>query len=129
MKFRIFACALSAAVALTAGTASANVRLRLANSLSDDHPTSQALKSFADEVAERTDGEVTIRLFLNGVLGSEGETLEQLKNGVNAMRMPVDDLLKHRPHQVEGQTSSGRLGAGASARRARTRSARDSSRD
>ncbi len=24
---------------------------------SDDHPTSQALKSFADEVAERTDGE------------------------------------------------------------------------
>lgn len=81
MKFRIFACALSAAVALTAGTASANVRLRLANSLSDDHPTSQALKSFADEVAERTDGEVTIRLFLNGVLGSEGETLEQLKNG------------------------------------------------
>jgi len=26
-----------------------------------------------------------------------GDVIEQLKNGVNAMRMPVDDLLQHWP--------------------------------
>lgn len=76
--------ALIVAAGLTAAfttAADARTTLRLANALSDDHPTSIALQEFADTVEERTEGEVSIRLFLNGVLGSETETLEQLKQG------------------------------------------------
>jgi len=77
---RIMGLALASGLMLTAA-AQARTTLRLANALSADHPTSIALQQFADEVKEKTKGEVQIRLFLNGVLGSESETLEQLKNG------------------------------------------------
>ncbi|OCX66904.1 hypothetical protein BFP70_03500 [Thioclava sp. SK-1] len=81
MKFSSLAIALTSVLALSVGAADAKTRLRLANALSEDHPTSTALKQFAQEVEDRTNGEVTIKLFLNGVLGSEREVLEQLQNG------------------------------------------------
>ncbi|TQS70863.1 TRAP transporter substrate-binding protein [Rhodobacteraceae bacterium] len=90
--------AITTAAALAATTADAKTRLRLANALSEDHPTSTALKQFADEVDDRTDGEVTIRLFLNGVLGSEREVLEQLQNGaVDITRVNAGNLENFAP--------------------------------
>ncbi|WP_128255762.1 TRAP transporter substrate-binding protein [Falsirhodobacter deserti] len=98
MTFRNMTLALTAAVALVAGTADAKTRLRLANALSEDHPTSTALKQFAEEVEEKTDGEVSIRLFLNGVLGSEREVLEQLQQGaVDITRVSAGELENFDP--------------------------------
>lgn len=58
------------------------VTLRMAHSLGDSHPTSQALGIFVDEVHSRSNGEISIEVFGSGVLGSETETIEQLSRGV-----------------------------------------------
>lgn len=98
MKIRHYTFALASALALMAGTAEARVNLKLANALSEDHPTSVALKQFADEVEEKTGGEVKIRLFLNGVLGAEREVLEQLQNGaVDITRVSAANLENFNP--------------------------------
>ncbi|MBT9386194.1 TRAP transporter substrate-binding protein [Pseudooceanicola sp. CBS1P-1] len=98
MKLKTLAIAATAVVALMAGSVDAKTRLRLANSLSEDHPTSAALKQFADEVEQKTDGEVSIRLYLNGVLGSEREVLEQLQNGaVDMTRVSAGNLENFDP--------------------------------
>ncbi|OKH86347.1 TRAP transporter substrate-binding protein [Thalassospira sp. TSL5-1] len=98
MKYQKLAFALAAFATLAAGPVEAKTRLTLANSLSADHPTSTALQQFADEVKERTDGEVTIRLYLNAVLGSEREVLEQLQNGaVDMTRVSAGNLENFDP--------------------------------
>ncbi|WP_408008508.1 TRAP transporter substrate-binding protein [Pseudalkalibacillus sp. A8] len=56
-------------------------QLRLAHNLGEDHPVHKGLEKFADNVEEKTDGEITIKIFANGVLGDEKEVLEQLQNG------------------------------------------------
>lgn len=98
MKYQKLALTLTAIATLAVGQAEAKTRLTLANSLSADHPTSTALQQFADEVKERTDGEVTIQLFLNAVLGSEREVLEQLQNGaVDMTRVSAGNLENFDP--------------------------------
>jgi tripartite ATP-independent transporter DctP family solute receptor len=98
MKYQKLAFTLTAIATLAVGQAEAKTRLTLANSLSADHPTSTALQQFADEVKERTDGEVTIQLFLNAVLGSEREVLEQLQNGaVDMTRVSAGNLENFDP--------------------------------
>ncbi|RCK46516.1 hypothetical protein TH25_16820 [Thalassospira profundimaris] len=98
MKYQKIAFALAAFATLAAGPVEAKTRLTLANSLSADHPTSTALQQFADEVKERTNGEVTIRLYLNAVLGSEREVLEQLQNGaVDMTRVSAGNLENFDP--------------------------------
>ncbi|MAM57497.1 MAG: hypothetical protein CMN25_09210 [Salinicola sp.] len=85
-------------VTLSIASANADVRMRLANALSKDHPSSVVLQRFADEVREKTDGEVSIRLFVNGVLGSEREVLEQLQNGaVDITRVSAASLENFDP--------------------------------
>jgi len=98
MKAIAFIATTASILALVSSQASAETRLRLANALSKDHPTSVVLKQFADEIEERTDGEVSIRLFLNGVLGSEREVLEQLQNGaVDITRVSAANLENFNP--------------------------------
>ncbi len=97
---KTFTTALTALSVVTLGIASANadVRMRLANTLSNDHPSSVVLQQFADEVHEKTDGEVSIRLFVNAVLGSEREVLEQLQNGaVDITRVSAASLENFAP--------------------------------
>ncbi len=68
----------------TAGDDSGNgdsKQLKLAHNLGKDHPVNKALEKFADEVKEKTNGEVTIKIYPNGVLGSEKEVLEQVQSG------------------------------------------------
>ncbi|MFV0335111.1 MAG: TRAP transporter substrate-binding protein [Tropicimonas sp.] len=97
-KVHITTTALALCLAATAGTADAKVRLKLANALAEDHPTSIVLQKFADEVEEKTGGEVTIRLFVNAVLGSEREVLEQVQNGaVDITRVSAANLENFNP--------------------------------
>ncbi|WP_447928833.1 TRAP transporter substrate-binding protein [Vreelandella sp. EE27] len=81
MKVYLIAATALSTVFFSVSSVNADVRLRMANSLSQDHPSSVVLKQFADEINEKTNGEVSIQLFLNGVLGSEREVLEQMQNG------------------------------------------------
>jgi tripartite ATP-independent transporter DctP family solute receptor len=59
--------------------------LTLAHSLSEDHVTSVAVREFADDVYERSNGRLKIKIYPNGQLGSETEVLEQIMAGVGAM--------------------------------------------
>ena len=59
--------------------------LTLAHSLSQDHPVHIALEEFAKEVEEKTDGRYKVKIFPNGQLGSENESMEQILAGVLSM--------------------------------------------
>lgn len=59
--------------------------LRLAHGLAENHPVHQAMLRFADLAKQKTKGEIEIKVFANGTLGGERETLEQVQNGVLEM--------------------------------------------
>lgn len=67
------------ALAATAATAQ---ELRGWNIHVEDYPVSIAMESFAAEIAERTNGELTAKTFHNGVLGSQPDAIEQIRLGV-----------------------------------------------
>lgn len=46
------------------------------------HVWTQAANRFAERIAEETDGEVTVRVFPGGQLGSESDMLQQLQTGL-----------------------------------------------
>lgn len=50
--------------------------LTLAHGLSESHTVHIAMTKFADEVKEKTNGRIIIKIFPNGQLGSETENLE-----------------------------------------------------
>ena len=79
------ACALAPGQESSAGTGAQtdtdHVVLRLANSHNAQHITSQACQMFADLVAERTDGRITIECHFDGELGDERSTIEQCQFG------------------------------------------------
>lgn len=55
--------------------------LRYAENQPEGYPTTQAAYSFADEVEERTNGRVQIRVYSNGELGTESSIVEQMEYG------------------------------------------------
>ncbi|MEP5761401.1 MAG: TRAP transporter substrate-binding protein [Litoreibacter sp.] len=73
--------ALSGLLAVAATTAGA-AELRGWNVHVEDYPVSIAMESFMAEVAERTNGEVTGKIFHNGVLGNQPDAIEQIRLGV-----------------------------------------------
>ena len=68
------------ALALVASTATAE-ELRAWNIHTDGHPNTAAMDRFAELVAEKTDGDVTVEVFHGGVLGSQPDALEQVQLG------------------------------------------------
>lgn len=67
--------------------------LYLANNLSEDSCTTEAMYWFADQVKERTDGRVEIQLFNDGELGDSISCLEQLQyGGVDLVKTDVSAL-------------------------------------
>ena len=59
--------------------------LSLAHGLSESHTVHIAMTEFAEEVKEKTDGRIEIKIYPNGQLGSENENMEQLQAGVLSM--------------------------------------------
>ena len=59
--------------------------LTLAHSLSQEHSVHIALEEFAKEVEDKTDGRYQVKIFPNGQLGSENESMEQIMAGVLSM--------------------------------------------
>ncbi len=79
-NFTLKATFAAGALALAATTAQA-AELRAWNIHVEDYPNSIALESFAAEVAEKTGGEITMKIFHNGVLGSQPDAIEQVRLG------------------------------------------------
>lgn len=69
------------------GTASAWAQqsMRLAHGLAENHPVHLAMVRFAELAKQKSNGEIDIKIFANGTLGGERETLEQVQNGVLEM--------------------------------------------
>ena len=59
--------------------------LKLAHVLDQGHPVHAALAFMAKRLKEKSHGEVTLKIFPNGQLGSETESIEQVQRGVLAM--------------------------------------------
>lgn len=59
--------------------------LKLAHSLSTDHPVHEAMVYFAERVEEKSNGELQIEIYSGGQLGSEQQCLELLQLGGLAM--------------------------------------------
>ena len=79
-------CGVSGTTADSTGYSAENpLVLTLAHGLSETHTVHIAMTQFAEEVNEKTDGRIQVKIFPNGQLGSENENLEQLQAGVIAM--------------------------------------------
>ncbi|AWN45201.1 ABC transporter substrate-binding protein [Methylobacterium terrae] len=61
--------------------AAAEFSLKIAHPLAAAHPTNTRLLEAADRIAKDTDGRVELRIFPNGQLGGEADTLSQLRSG------------------------------------------------
>lgn len=75
------ALTLAVGLALPAASASA-AELRGWNIHVEDYPVSIGMESFMKEVTEKTGGEITGKIFHNGVLGSQPDAIEQTRLGV-----------------------------------------------
>lgn len=72
--------AVSASLVLAAGVASAE-NWRGWNIHVEDYPVSHGMEAFVAEVAEKTDGAITAKVFHGGVLGSQPDAIEQVRLG------------------------------------------------
>lgn len=79
--FTLRSAILGGCMAISA-TAVAAQELRGWNIHVEDYPVSIAMESFAAEIAEKTNGELTAKTFHNGVLGSQPDAIEQIRLGV-----------------------------------------------
>ena len=55
--------------------------LRLAHSLSVDHSVHQAMVYMGEQLAEKSDGKLTLKIYPSGQLGNEREAVELLQLG------------------------------------------------
>ena len=73
---------IGAAVALTfAGTAATAADWRGWNIHVEGYPNTVAMDKFAELLAEKTDGEITLQMFHGGTLGSQPDAIEQVRLG------------------------------------------------
>jgi tripartite ATP-independent transporter DctP family solute receptor len=81
LNFTLRSALIGSCLAIAATSATAQ-ELRGWNIHVEDYPVSIAMEAFAAEVAERTNGEITPKVFHNGVLGSQPDAIEQIRLGV-----------------------------------------------
>ena len=79
MNFTMSLIAAGAAVLLGTGAMADNWRAW--NIHNDGHPNTAAMDRFAELVAEKTGGEITVDVFHGGVLGSQPDAIEQVRIG------------------------------------------------
>jgi tripartite ATP-independent transporter DctP family solute receptor len=85
---------LALAVGLSLATvAPAKMVLKLGHYANAEHAGNQAAKMFAEGVAKRTNGEITVEIYPNNELGNPPEVLEQNVLGVIDMSLPTQGQL------------------------------------
>lgn len=94
MKGRVFfSAALAALMCLALALPAAAVELKFGHYAAETHPGHKASVMFADAVAKRTNGAVTIKIYPANQLGSPPEVLEQNKLGAIDMSLPTQGAL------------------------------------
>lgn len=78
---RIISTVIGALFALGASQAFAATTLKLSHNQNRDHAVHKAMVQFADDVKEKTQGEVRIRLYPDAQLGNQRESMELMQNG------------------------------------------------
>lgn len=68
-------------LAMAGSAAMAQTQLRAWNIHPDGYPVSEALKSFADQVARTTGGRYSVEVFNNGTLGDQPKAVGMVKSG------------------------------------------------
>ncbi|MBN3725423.1 TRAP transporter substrate-binding protein [Burkholderia sp. Ac-20379] len=79
-RTRVIAAAVAVLAAATTMSAEARV-FRSADVHSDTFPTNMAVKFMSDEIKKATDGKDSIKVYGNSALGSENETVDQVRIG------------------------------------------------
>ncbi|MDG3086506.1 TRAP transporter substrate-binding protein [Vibrio hannami] len=74
----LISCAIAATAALPAYAATT---FKLSHNQDRNHPVHKSMKYMADEVKKLTNGEVKIRIYPNGQLGTQRESMELMQNG------------------------------------------------
>jgi len=77
------ACTTLSALAFSAAPQAAE--LRSAEIHPDNYPTTQAVRHMGELIKERSQGRITIKVYSGGALGSENDSIEQVKLGALAM--------------------------------------------
>lgn len=75
------AAALPIVTIVTGRARAAPYRMKMASSQPGSHPTSLRMKEAAKRIVEKTDGKVQFRFFPDGQMGSESDTISQLRGG------------------------------------------------
>lgn len=79
---QIFAsCAAALAVAAALPATAADYTFRAAHYFKEDHPWNKGLTLFAKRVADDSKGRIQVDIFNSGILGSEAQTLQFVKDG------------------------------------------------
>lgn len=73
--------AVAAGLLVWAGSGMAQTRLRAWNIHPDGYPVTEAMKSFAQQVAKATQGRYQIEVFSNATLGDQPKAVQMLKSG------------------------------------------------
>ncbi|MCE8050055.1 TRAP transporter substrate-binding protein DctP [Halomonas daqingensis] len=96
MKAQILVPAL--ALLLAGNAAQAAYQLNLSSALSSQDPIVQAMESASEAIAERSEGELTVRVFPNSQLGSDEDVVEQIRSGANiAILIDAGRLSEYQP--------------------------------
>jgi TRAP-type transport system periplasmic protein len=95
MQIRSLALA-AALLAALAGPASAQIKehvFKVGIGLSEDHPQAKALKFFAEQLAAKSGGKLTARVFASGSLGNDISMTSALRGGTLEMTVPDSSTL------------------------------------
>lgn len=57
------------------------VTLKLSHNQDKSHPVHKAMEFFAKKSKEYSNGDITIRIYPNGTLGTQRETMELIRSG------------------------------------------------
>ncbi len=80
-KKAVAAAITCAALAVTSLSASAATVLKLSHNQDKNHPVHKSMQYMADKAKEYSDGDLVIRIYPNGQLGTQRESMELLQNG------------------------------------------------
>ncbi|MCE4554646.1 TRAP transporter substrate-binding protein [Pelomonas cellulosilytica] len=83
-------------LAALAGPASAQIKahvFKVGIGLSEDHPQAKALKFFAEQLAAKSGGKMTARVFASGALGNDISMTSALRGGTLEMTVPDSSTL------------------------------------
>lgn len=99
LKHVLRGCALAAAIALSLPAVARD--LRVAETQVPDYPTVQGVQYMGKLVEERSKGRLKLKVFANSALGTERDTIEQLKiGGVDMVRLSLAPLNNIVPESI-----------------------------